>query len=71
MVQPMGKKLFFQRDGNYWALSIENGTEVPVTDFEGQWGRLGQDLATDGQYLYFYLARRLSATFGSRTSSRE
>jgi Tol biopolymer transport system component len=49
-----GKELFFQRDGNFWALSVEEDAEVPVTDFEGRSGRLGQDLATDGQYLYFY-----------------
>ena len=48
-----GKKLYFQRDGNFWVRSIEDGTEIPVTDFEGRWGFLGPDLAIDGQYLYF------------------
>ena len=48
-----GKKLYFQRDGNYWVWSAEDGTEIPVTDFEGRWGFLGPDLAIDGQYLYF------------------
>jgi len=51
---PDGKYLYFLRDGNFWALSIEDGTEYPVTDFEGRTGSLhNEELVTDGQYLYF------------------
>ena len=33
---------------------MSNGTEHPVTDFEGRPGNLGgHGLATDGEYLYF------------------
>ncbi len=52
---PDGKKLYFQRAGNLWALSIEDGTEYTVTDLEGRSGRLtnANSIGTDGQYLYF------------------
>ena len=35
-------------------MSIEDGTEYPVTDLEGQQGGMGgAALATDGKYFYF------------------
>ena len=48
-----GKKLYFQRDGNFWVRLVEEGTERAVTNLDGRWGFLGQSLATDDQYLYF------------------
>ena len=51
---PDGKEFYFMRGGNYWALSIKDGAEYPVTDLIGQRGRLYvEQLATDGKYLYF------------------
>lgn len=42
-----------RRGGELWALSLEDGREYPVTDFEGRPGSAGHSLATDGEYLYF------------------
>jgi hypothetical protein len=43
-----------ERAGNLWALSLEDGTERPLTDLRGRPGRLGyQGLTTDGKYVYF------------------
>ncbi len=49
-----GKRIFFisSRLVNVWAVSLENGTEYPVTDLTDRPGRLGQ-LATHGESLYF------------------
>jgi Tol biopolymer transport system component len=52
------KMMFFggtrERAGNIWALSMERGTEEPVTNLAGRRGSLGiNSLATDGDYLYF------------------
>ena len=52
------KTMFFtgtrERRGNIWALSMEHGTERPVTKLSGRRGSLGAlSLATDGDYLYF------------------
>ncbi len=55
---PDGKVLYFtgwgtERDRNLWALSMEDGSEYPVTDLVGRSGRVGWALATDGTYIYF------------------
>ena len=54
---PDGRFLYFpgveDRDGQLWALSVEDGREYPVADLSGRRGTLGFSLATDGQYLYF------------------
>ena len=43
-----------ERAGNIRSYAMSNGTERPVTDFEGRPGNLGgHGLATDGAYLYF------------------
>ena len=45
----------YPRNGpDLWALSLDDGTEVPLTDFAGRPGELGGlTLDTDGEYLYF------------------
>jgi len=53
-----GTLLFFtgvnDREGDLWALSLEDGSERPMTDLAGKRGSLHSVcLATDGQYLYF------------------
>ena len=59
-----GKTLYFcgqnERADNIWALSAEDGTEYPVTDLSGRYGRLLPiSLDTDGEYLYFIWAEDL------------
>ena len=40
--------------GNIWVLSLSDGEERALTNFEGRHGRLANDaFSTDGQYLYF------------------
>ena len=53
-----GKQVFFlgrdERQGNIWTLSLEGGSEHPMTDLIGKRGSVGDyALATDGEYLYF------------------
>jgi Tol biopolymer transport system component len=51
---PDGTLLYFMRHGDIWALSIDGGTEYPVTDLKGRRGGFFRmDLATDGEYVYF------------------
>ncbi len=54
---PDSQTLFFwrpnDRDGNIWALSLDDRSERRVTDLIGPKGRNGWPLATDGRYLYF------------------
>ncbi len=59
-----GKTLYFggqnERADNIWALSAEDGTEHPVTDLSGRYGRLEPiSLDTDREYLYFIWAEDL------------
>ena len=59
-----GKTLYFsgwgERADNIWALSAEEGTEYPVTDLSGRYGRLEPfSLDTDREYLYFIWAENL------------
>ena len=59
-----GKTLYFcgqnERADNIWALSAEDGTEYPVTDLSGRYGRLEPwSLDTDREYLYFIWAEDL------------
>ncbi len=59
-----GKTLYFcgqnERADNIWALSAEDGTEYPVTDLSGRYGRLIPiSLDTDGEYLYIIWAEDL------------
>ncbi len=56
---PDGKRLYGttgieEYAGNVWALSLDDGTTVRVTDFVGRRGHLGWSLDTDGQYVYFF-----------------
>lgn len=53
-----GKKVYYPvleaTGGNLWAVSVEDGSERPITNFSGKPGNLGaHGLATDGNYLYF------------------
>ncbi len=53
-----GKKVYYPAleatGGNLWAVSVEDGSERPITNFTGKPGNLGAHaLATDGNYLYF------------------
>ena len=52
-----GTRVYFlgaeERRSNIWAVSVEDGTERPVTSFEGRHGSLANALAADGTYLYF------------------
>ena len=49
-----GETIYFHRDNNIRAVSIDGTTERRVTDFQGKYGHLGTyALATDGRYLYF------------------
>lgn len=48
-----GKRLYYLREGNLWALSLEEGSKHSMTDLAAKRGTLGWGLATDGQYLYF------------------
>jgi len=50
---PNGKELYFWRAGDIWARSMGEGTERAVTSFEDRRGGPGENLATDGEYLYF------------------
>jgi hypothetical protein len=50
---PDGEKLYFMRAENIWALSLEHGTELPMTDLRGRKGGLGESLAVDEKHLYF------------------
>ncbi len=43
-----------ERASNIWAVSVEDGTEIPMTSFGGRHGSLvSVALATDGAHLYF------------------
>jgi Tol biopolymer transport system component len=49
-----GKRILFLRSGNIWALSLEDGTELQLTDLDGRPGSMRTEtLATDGENLYF------------------
>ena len=53
-----GKRVFFagrdDRAGNLWSVTVEDGSERPMTDLASRRGTLGGScLATDGQYIYF------------------
>ena len=53
-LSPDGTVLYYLgRDDNLWALSLEEGSEYPMTDLAGRRGTLGWGVATDGQFLYF------------------
>ncbi len=53
-LSPDGTVLYYLgRDDNLWALSLEDGSEYPMTDLAGQRGTLGWSVATDGHYFYF------------------
>ena len=55
-LSPDGKMFYFTAPGarasNLWAKSLHDGSEYPVTDFEGRRGNFA-GLDTDGQNLYF------------------
>ncbi len=75
---PDGHYVYFtgleERAGSLWALSIDDGSERPVTNLVGRRGNLGADsFATDGRQLFFIWEEDLSdlwvmevATDGSR-----
>jgi hypothetical protein len=53
-----GRQVFFigvrKRLGNFWALSLEDKSERPLTNLGDKRGIVGLDaLATDDQYIYF------------------
>ena len=50
---PDGKRLYYGDRENIWALSLDDGRKVRVTDLVGRRGGLGWTLETDGQYVYF------------------
>ena len=54
---PDGRAVYFvpvaERAGNIWRVTVEDGTEQPLTDLTGRRGSLSDALATDGEYLYF------------------
>jgi eukaryotic-like serine/threonine-protein kinase len=55
---PDGSEIFFigmqERAGDFWALSLQDRRERPITQFRGKRGLVGQQYpATDGTYLYF------------------
>ncbi len=50
---PDGREIYFERGGEYWALSMDARSERPLTDFAGEIAGLGNIISTDGRYLYF------------------
>lgn len=51
-----GAEVFFERDNDYWAVSVSDGSERQLTTFEGKEGRMryvAEAISTDGQSLYF------------------
>ena len=53
-----GKRVFYagrvERADNLWAITVENGSERPMTDLVGRPGTLQHYcLTVDSQYLYF------------------
>ncbi len=52
---PDGRDIYFwRRDGQFWALSVDDRTERPLTDFADKIGAAGFGfMSTDGRYLYF------------------
>ena len=57
-LSPDGKEIYFKgsagRNGELWAVSLDDRKERPLTDFTGRRGDFGTyALATDGDYLYF------------------
>ena len=58
-LSPDGAMLYYHgRDDNLWALSLEDGSECPVTDLKGRRGTLGWGIATNKHYLYFTWAEQ-------------
>jgi hypothetical protein len=54
---PDGKLLYYtgwqERSGNFWAFSLEDSREYPLTALVGRRGTPGWALATDDRFLYF------------------
>ncbi len=50
---PDGREIYFRREGQFWALSVETRSERRLTDLTGKVGYLNVGVSTDGRYLYF------------------
>lgn len=51
---PDGRVVYYRGERDLWAVSLDDRTERPVTDFGTRRGNPGtRTLATDGRYLYF------------------
>ena len=59
-----GEVLYYLGRDNLRALSLEEGSEYPVTDLVGRRGTLGWGVATDGDYLYFTWSEQTGRPLG-------
>ena len=51
---PDGRDIYFWREGQFWALSLDDRAERPLTDFTGKRGSAGIGaMSTDGDFLYY------------------
>ena len=54
MWSPDSREVYFRRSQNYWALSLDDGSERQLTALGGRQGSTTDDNGkTDGRYLYF------------------